>query len=106
MSDGTPCRFLVRFEFGPPRPSTNWLLSEDREPSVCTEDPGFDADLVVATDLSTMNRLFAGRLALSAALRSGAVALEGAPPAVRGFARWFGYSPFADTTRSTTARSA
>jgi DNA-binding HxlR family transcriptional regulator len=101
-----PGRFLVRFDFRGPRSSTNWLLSEEREPSVCTADPGFEPDLVVSTDLVTINRLFAGRLALSAALRSGAIALDGAAPAVRGFGRWFGESPFAEATRSTVAKSA
>lgn len=99
-------RFLVRFDFSAPRPSTNWLLYEDREPSVCTADPGFEPDLVVTTDLMTLNRLFAGRVALSAALRSGAIALDGSTSAVRGFGRWFGESPFAETTRGMVAKSA
>jgi len=101
-----PGRFLVRFDFKAPRVSTNWLLVEDGDASVCTEDPGFDPDLVVATDLVTLNRVFAGRLALGAALRAGSIALEGTPAAVRGFARWFGYSPFLETTRALVARTA
>jgi DNA-binding HxlR family transcriptional regulator len=101
-----PGRFLVRFEFRGPRPSTIWLLSEEREPTVCTSDPGFEPDLVVTTDLITLNRVFAGRLALGAALREGAIALEGLSSAARGFARWFGYSPFAQTTRTLVAKTA
>jgi len=100
-----PGRFLVRFDFTAPR-SANWLLVEDGEPSVCTNDPGFEPDLVVETDVATLNRVFAGRLALSAALRGGAIALDGAPGAVRSFSRWFGYSPFAETGRSLAARTA
>lgn len=99
-------RFLVRFDFRGPRSSTIWLLSEEREPSVCTADPGFDPDLVVTTDLVTLNRLFAGRVALSAALRSGTIALEGSASIVGGFGRWFGESPFAETTRGMVAKSA
>jgi DNA-binding HxlR family transcriptional regulator len=99
-------RFLVRFDFRGARPSTNWLLSEERQPTVCTADPGFEPDLVVTTDLVTLNRVFAGRVALSAALRAGAVTLEGAPAAVRAFARWFGYSPFVEATRSLVTKSA
>lgn len=99
-------RFLVRFDFRAPRASTIWLLSEDREPSACTADPGFEPDLVVTTDLVTLNRLFAGRISLSAALRSGAIALEGSTSAVRGFGRWLGESPFAATTRGLVAKSA
>jgi DNA-binding HxlR family transcriptional regulator len=101
-----PGRFLVRFDFKAPRVSTNWLLVEDGDASVCTEDPGFEPHLVVATDLVTLNRVFAGRLALSAALRAGSIALEGTTTTVRGFARWFGYSPFLETTRALVARTA
>ena len=101
-----PGRFLVRFEFRAPRVSTNWLLSEEREPSVCTEDPGFEPDLVVTTDLVTLNRLFAGRVGLSASLRAGTLSLDGTPTAVRNFSKWFGYSPFAETTRGLVAKSA
>ena len=99
-------RFLVRFDFRRPRGLTIWLLCEDREPSICTADPGFEPDLVVGTDLMTLNRIFAGRVALSAALRSGAIALEGSASAVRGFGRWFGESPFAGATRGLVAKSA
>jgi DNA-binding HxlR family transcriptional regulator len=99
-------RFLARFDFRSPRPSTIWLLSEEREPSVCTADPGFDPDLIVTTDLVTLNRLFAGRVALGAALRAREIALEGSSPVVRGFARWLGQSPFAETTRGMVAKSA
>jgi hypothetical protein len=99
-------RFLVRFDFRAPRASTIWLLSEDREPSICTADPGFESDLVVTTDLVSLNRIFAGRIALSAALRSGAIALEGSTSAVRGFSRWLGESPFAGATRGLVAKSA
>jgi DNA-binding HxlR family transcriptional regulator len=99
-------RFLARFDFRAPRALSTWLLSEEREPSVCTADPGFEPDLVVTTDLVTLNRLFAGRIALTAALRSGAIALDGSAGAVRGFGRWFGESPFAETTRGMVAKSA
>lgn len=99
-------RFLVRFDFRPPRASTNWLLAEDGEASVCNEDPGFEPDLVIATDLVTLNRVFAGRASLGAAMRSGSIKVEGSPSAVRGVSRWFGYSPFAEATRGLTARSA
>ena len=73
---------------------------------MCTEDPGFEPDLVVTTDLTTLNRVFAGRLALSAALRDRTIELAGASAAVRGFARWFGYSPFAGTGRLMAAKTA
>jgi hypothetical protein len=96
-------RAVFRFEFRGARPPRAWLLIEDGVPSVCREDPGFDCDLVIWTDLVTLNRVFAGRLGLSAALRDGRVRLEGAAAHARAFPRWFGLSPFAKTARESLA---
>jgi DNA-binding HxlR family transcriptional regulator len=99
-------RFLARFEFGRTRPPRAWLLVEDGAPSVCRDDPGFESDLVVTTDPATLHRIFAGRLAIAAALRDGSLRLEGAGEHVRNFTRWFGLSPFAESTRVVLARGA
>lgn len=96
--DGLPSgRAVFRFEFRGARPPRAWLLIEDGVPSVCRDDPGFECDLVIWTDLVALNRVFAGRLALSAALRDGSVRLEGTATHARAFPRWFGLSPFAKT---------
>ena len=97
-------RFVARFEFrGDRRHPRAWLVSQDRTPRTCHEDPRFDVDLVVASDVATLHRVFAGRLALGAALRDGSIALEGTGAQRRGFVRWFGYSPFASATREALA---
>ena len=96
-------RVVVRFEFGASRPPRSWLVIEDREPTVCHDDPRFDVDLVVTASLSTLHRVFAGRLAMAAALRDGSVTLEGSPAQRRAFTRWFGYSPFAPAARAAIA---
>jgi hypothetical protein len=101
-----PGRFVARFEFrgaGHPRA---WLVVQDGVPRACHDDPRFDVDIVVTSDVRTLHRVFAGRLALSAALRDGTVALSGDVGAVRGFGRWFGYSPFAETNRLLAAKTA
>jgi len=98
--DGLPQgRSVFRFEFRGARPPRAWLLIDDGVPSVCREDPGFDTDLVIWSDLLTLNRLFAGRVGLSATLRDGSVRLEGSAAQARAFPRWFGSSPFAPATR-------
>jgi len=101
-----PGRYAVRFDFHGSHPARAWLLFEDGEASVCDDDPGIDPELTVTTDLRTLHRIFAGRLALKAALRDKSLELEGSPAQIRAFHRWFGYSPFADTTRAHLSRSA
>lgn len=96
--------FVVRFEFPGARPPRAWLVVEDRQPRVCDDDPGVPVDLVVTADVRELHRVHAGRVALSAALRSGAVSLEGSAQQRRAFTRWFGYSPFAPAARAALAR--
>lgn len=98
-----PGRLVVRFEFSAARAARRWLVIEDGTPTVCHEDPGFESDLVVTASVRTLHLVFAGRLALAAAMREGAVALDGAPDQRRAFTRWFGYSPFAPAARSALA---
>ena len=96
-------RLVARFEFRGSRPLCSWLVVEDRSPSVCHDDPGFDADIVINADLRTLHRVFAGRLALSAAMRDGFLTLEGSTQQRRAFTRWFGLSPFAEEERRALA---
>ena len=95
--------FVVRFEFPGGRPSRVWFVVEDRVPLVCDDDPGAPVDLVVTSDARDLWRVHVGRLALSAALRSGAVRLDGSADQRSAFTRWFGYSPFAPTARAALA---
>jgi DNA-binding HxlR family transcriptional regulator len=96
-------RRVVRFELTAPRGARCWLVIEERTPTVCYEDPGFEDDLVVTSDLKTLYLVFAGRLALASALRHGSLVLEGSAEQRRAFMRWFGYSPFAPAARSALA---
>lgn len=96
-------RLVARFEFRGARPPCSWLVVEDRSPSVCHDDPGFEVDIVISAGLRTLHRVFAGRLALSAALRDGSLTLEGSPQQRRAFTKWFGLSPFADAEREAIA---
>lgn len=60
-----------------------WIVCDDRGPSVCTYDPGFEVDVKVVTELSTMYQVWLGRLDLRTAVRDGRVTLHGSPPMVR-----------------------
>lgn len=88
-------RFVARFDLRGARRSRAWLVVEDQVPSMCYDDPGFDVDLAIAVDMRTLHLVFAGRMSIAAAMRSGALALDGAPAAQRTFPRWFGLSPMA-----------
>jgi DNA-binding HxlR family transcriptional regulator len=96
-------RLVARFEFRGTRPPRSWLVVEDRSPSVCHDDPGFEADIVISSDLRTLHRVFAGRLALSAAMRDESLTLEGSTQQRRAFTQWFGLSPFATEERKALA---
>ena len=96
-------RYVVRFELRGSRTPRSWLVVEDQVPSVCHDDPGFEVDLTVSANLRDLYLVFVGRMALSAALRSATIALEGTPAQRRGFTRWFGLSPFAPAAREALA---
>ncbi|HET9274939.1 MAG TPA: helix-turn-helix domain-containing protein [Gemmatimonadales bacterium] len=97
-------RMVIRFEFrGTPRPRY-WLVLRPGEASVCLKDPGFDVDLAVAADIASFYRVWLGHTALAGALRNGEVRLDGAPADVRGFPRWFAWSPMAEAVRAARKR--
>lgn len=97
-------RFVTRFEFtGDRRHPRAWLVCRDQVPQACHVDPRLETQLVVTSDVRTLQRVFAGRLALAAALREGSITLDGTAPARRAFVRWFGLSPFAPAARETLA---
>jgi DNA-binding HxlR family transcriptional regulator len=99
-------RHVARFDFTAPRRESRWLLIDRGEATACDHDPGPEPALVVTTDLRTLHNVFAGRIAMRAALREGALRIDGEPDLVRSFPRWFGFSPFAEETRAALRRGA
>lgn len=99
-------RHVVRFDFTAPRRESLWLLIDHGDTTVCDEDPGPPAELVVTTSLTSLYNVFSGRTALRSALRDETLRLEGQQDLVRSFPRWFAYSPFASVTRAQVARGA
>jgi DNA-binding HxlR family transcriptional regulator len=96
-------RLVIQFDFtgGPKR--SYWLLIEPGDVSVCLKHPGFDVDVIVAAHVMAFYRVWLGRMSLAEALRKNQAALDGAPADVRGFPRWFAWSPMADTVRAALA---
>lgn len=91
-------RTTVQYEFtdlsGPTR--LWWLVVEPGDVDLCIENPGFDIDLFVTTDLGTLTKAWMGDIPIRQAVRSGAIELHGSPPLARGFDKWMRRSPFAD----------
>lgn len=79
----------------PDRRRTFWLVLEPGDSSVCYTDPGFDIDAVLASDLATLYRVWAGEIDFTAAAKTGALSLTGTRWIVRGLPSWLQLSPAA-----------
>ncbi|MBC6448057.1 winged helix-turn-helix transcriptional regulator [Actinokineospora xionganensis] len=72
-----------------------WLVLEPGDASVCYTDPGFDVDVVLASDLATLYRVWVGEIDFTAAAKTGALTLTGTRWIVRGLPGWLRLSPAA-----------
>jgi DNA-binding HxlR family transcriptional regulator len=92
-------RTVIRFDFSSPVTQPYWLVLEPGDASVCLQNPGFEVDLTVATDLSTYYEVWYGRLDLARAKRDGQIVLRGPRALQRSFPAWFTLSPLAPAVR-------
>jgi DNA-binding HxlR family transcriptional regulator len=100
-----PTRTVIRFDFRDPK-RRYWMVLERSEVSVCLQHPGFEVDLDVTADTSTLYRVYLGRVELGDALRAGQVTMSGPQALQRGFRAWFTWSAFAPASRSAPQRRA
>jgi DNA-binding HxlR family transcriptional regulator len=70
-----------------------WLVLQPGEVSLCPEHPGFEEDLRIIAEATTLYLLFLGRIGLSAGMDDGALAVDGPPSLVRALPRWFRLRP-------------
>ena len=84
-------RFIINVNFVD-HPKRYWIVVED-EASVCLTDPGFDVDLTLSSDRSTLYGTYLGRRTLTETFRAGEVDLIGTKAAVRYFLHAFRPSP-------------
>jgi DNA-binding HxlR family transcriptional regulator len=92
-------RRVLQFDFQG-LPGSYWLVLEPAEASVCLHHPGFGIDLFIRAEIAAFYRLWLGRWTLSQAVDGGLLWLEGSPSDVRGFPRWFHWSPMAKSVRA------
>ncbi|MFA6300586.1 MAG: helix-turn-helix domain-containing protein [Nocardioides sp.] len=96
-------RTVVEFDYGGDDPTRIWMVLERRETSVCTDPPGFDVDVVVATEPVELMRVFSGITSYRDAVASGTITVTGLPRLTRALPDWFAWSPFAPAVRSRLA---
>jgi DNA-binding HxlR family transcriptional regulator len=92
-------RVVIRIDLTDTAPAKRhwWLVKDQNELDLdlCLQDPGFDVDLTVTTDMETMARVWLGDVGVESAVRTGRLKLDG-PPALRlSFYDWIGLSLFA-----------
>ncbi len=73
-----------------------WLGIEDRQVSVCKDDPGYDVDLAVEAETKQLHRWVVGLVPFRELVRDGSVRLLGPSRLVRAFPTWFDTTLFAE----------
>jgi hypothetical protein len=83
-------RVTVRFDpRGVPRNQRRfWVLVHQPEPEVCVKPPGFDEDLVIATDPDWLARWALGQTSLGGGMKARRVEAAGPRELVRNLVRW------------------
>jgi len=96
-----PGRSVLRFDFPdvPGRARSWWLVIGEDGVDICEADPGHPVTASVQAELRTLTEIWRGDLEWTAALRSGALVLEGPATVCRALPRWFKLSTFAAVPR-------
>jgi DNA-binding HxlR family transcriptional regulator len=94
-------RTTIAFVFGdvPAKNRCWWLVVNGDDVDTCDADPGYDVAVTVTSTLHTMTEIWRGDLTWAAALRSGAVVLDGAASQRRQIPEWIGSSHLAKVPR-------
>ena len=93
-TDALPAeRTVVHYRFrGAPEKLRNfWLVLPEAD--LCLSDPGFEVDVTVTSDATTLTAVWMGDLGVASALRSHTIELNGPRHLVRSFPQWFGLHP-------------
>ena len=76
-----------------------WLVIQPDGVDICSDDPGFDVDVVVECELSTLTRIWRGDRSWDDALRAGTLRVDGPPELRRRLPEWLELSAFAAVPR-------
>lgn len=86
-------RFTVHVAFTD-HPKQFWIVA-DHGASICLSDPGFEIDLSLRTDRTSLYRVYLGRDDLANAHRQGRLTATGSASSIKAFYTAFGQSPAA-----------
>lgn len=73
-----------------------WLVIDGDDVDLCTEDPGRDVDVFLASDIRTMIDVWQGDTELADALADERILATGTKPLLRSMPKWFALCRFAD----------
>jgi DNA-binding HxlR family transcriptional regulator len=93
--------FHVRFT---DEPEQFWIVVEMGESSVCVSDPGFDIDVEITSDVSSLFQVWLGHLPLVEATRTGRVLFTGPRALIRRMPEVLQLSPLAPTVAANRPR--
>jgi len=88
-------RVVVRFDLRDLPNQPFWVVAGAEGAEVCVKPPGFEPDLLLATDSEWLAKWHMGRISLGQAMHHGLVEVRGPRRLVRALATW-GLSPFKD----------
>jgi len=92
-------RVVLQVRFTDHRPRY-WLVVEGGAASVCLSDPGYEVDVTITSDVSTLYQVWLGHLAIKRALRDGRLVFDGPSALVRRMPAVLQLSPVAETVRA------
>jgi DNA-binding HxlR family transcriptional regulator len=88
-----PNRVVIGFQLMAKGRRSYWLVLQPGEVSLCPEHPGFEENLWITAEATTLYLPFLGRVSLSAAMDDDRLRVDGPRPLVRALPRWFRIRP-------------
>jgi DNA-binding HxlR family transcriptional regulator len=105
LSRVPPGRVTVQFDHTAPERVTLWLVFERGDVSVCTQWPGFDADVLVRCSTDVLAGIFSGIETWEHAVAEGTLTVAGPPRLTRALPKWFLWGFFVQEMREAHERS-
>ena len=95
-------RTVIRIEFSDYTSKSRlwWMVITPGNVDVCYQDPGYEVDLKISTDLKTLTAAWMGDTTLMKEIREKRVVLSGSPYLKRNIAVWLGANYYADVKQA------
>ncbi len=77
-----------------------WLLVDNGTVDLCSQDPGYDVDLLITGSLRSVTAVWMGLTTIKSEVAAGRLSLDGDRTIARSIDLWLGLSPFARQPRS------